>query len=76
MGVSFIKKDTVYNDKNGKAKRKSSISKHEHFRDMVKHSSDRLRFKYVLNDSWFACAVNMQSVQDCGRDFITAIKEN
>jgi len=77
VGVSFIKKDAVYKDKNGKEKRKSSISKHEHFRDMVKHSSDRLRFKYVLSDSWFACANNMKFVvEDCDRDFIMAIKEN
>ena len=77
VGVSFIKKDTLYKDRNGKEKRKSSISKHEHFRDMVKHSSERLRFKYVLSDSWFACADNMNFVvEDCGRDFIMAIKEN
>ncbi len=76
VGVSFIKKDTVYKDKNGKEKRKSSISKHEYFRDMVKHGSDRLRFKYVLSDSWFACADNMQFVVQCGQDFIMAIKEN
>lgn len=77
VGVSFIKKDSVYKDKNGKEKRKSSISKHEHFRDMVKHSSDRLRFKYVLSDSWFGCADNMEFVvEDCVRDFIMAIKEN
>jgi hypothetical protein len=77
IGVSFTKKDTVYKDSNGKEKRKSSISKHEHFRDMVKHGSERLWFKYVLSDSWFACADNMNFVtRDCGRDFIMAIKEN
>jgi hypothetical protein len=77
VGVSFTKKDTVYKDKNGKEKRKSNISKHEHFRDMVKHSSEKLRFKYVLSDSWFSCADNMKFiVQDCSRDFIMAFKEN
>lgn len=76
VGVSFIKKDTLYKDKNGKEKRKSSI-RHEHFRDMVKHSSNRLRFEYVLSDSWFACADNMSFVvEDCNRNFIMAIKEN
>jgi hypothetical protein len=77
VGVSFIKKDTVYKDKNGKEKRKSSISKHEHFRELVRHSSDRLRFGYVLSDSWFACADNMKFVvETCGRNFIMATKEN
>ena len=76
VGVSFIKKDRVYKDSNGKEKRKSSISKHEYFRDLVCHSSKRLRFKYVLSDSWFACADNMNFVVECGRDFIMAFKEN
>lgn len=77
IGVSFIKKDIVYKDKNGKEKRKSSVSKHEHFRDLIKHGSGKLRFKYVLSDSWFACSDNMNFVtQSCERDFIMAIKEN
>ena len=77
VGVAFIKKDTVYTDKHGKQKTKSSVSKHQHFRTLVKHSSERLRFKYVLGDSWFASADNMNFVvQDCERDFIMALKEN
>jgi DDE superfamily endonuclease len=76
-GVCFVKKDISYIDKQGKAKRKSSISKQEHFRTLVKHGSQNLRFRYVLSDSWFACSENMQFVvEDCGRDFIMAMKEN
>src|SRR3954447_12563319 len=55
MGVAFIHKDLMYIDKHGKEKTKSTISKQEHFRALVEHGSDRLRFKYVLSDSWFAC---------------------
>src|SRR3954469_1639081 len=77
VGVAFINKDIVYKDKDGKEKRKSSISKQEHFRNLVQHGTGRLRFKYVLSDSWFACADNMKFiVQDCERDFIMALKEN
>jgi hypothetical protein len=77
-GVQFIEKDIVYTDKKtGKQKRKSSISKHEHFRSLVQHGSNHLYFKYVLSDSWFACAENMLFVKkDCERDFIMAMKEN
>lgn len=77
VGVSFIKKDTVYKDKTGKEKRKSGTSKHEYFRELINHSHQRLSFRYVLSDSWFACADNMKFVvETCGRDFIMAIKEN
>ncbi|MFT4152548.1 MAG: transposase [Parafilimonas sp.] len=53
------------------------MGKQAHFRDLVKHSCDNLRFRYVLSDSWFACAENMQFItEQCGRDFIMAMKEN
>jgi len=77
IGVSFIKKDIPYTDKAGKNKLKSSISKQEHFRDLVYRATEQLGFKYVLSDSWFTCADNMNFiVQQCGRNFIMAIKEN
>jgi len=77
VGVAFVKKDAVYTDQHGKEKTKSSISKHQHFRNLIRHGSDRLQFKYVLSDSWFGCADNMKFiVQDCQRDFIMALKEN
>lgn len=77
IGVSFIKKDIPYTDKAGKNKLKSGISKQEHFRDLVYRATEQLGFKYVLSDSWFTCADNMNFiVQQCGRNFIMAIKEN
>ena len=77
IGVCFVKKDVSYMNKEGKTKRKSSISKQEHFRTLVKHGTEHLRFRYVLADSWFACSENMKFVlEDCGRDFIMAMKEN
>jgi hypothetical protein len=76
-GVCFVNKGISYIDKQGKTKRKSSISKQEHFRTLVKHGSQNLRFGYVLSDSWFTCSKNMQFVvEDCGRDFIMAMKAN
>lgn len=76
-GICFVKKDISYTDKQGKTKRKSSIGKQEHFRSLVRHGSQNLRFRYVLSDSWFACSENMRFVvEGCGRDFIMAMKEN
>lgn len=77
IGVCFVNKDVSYINKEGKVKKKSSISKQEHFRTLVKHGADHLRFRYVLADSCFACSDNMSFVaKDCGRDFIMALKEN
>lgn len=77
VGVAFVKKDIIYTDAKGKEKRKSSISKHIHFRNLVKRGSEHLRFTYVISDSWFGCADNMDFVvQDCGRHFVMALKDN
>ncbi|MEO8150741.1 MAG: transposase [Bacteroidia bacterium] len=77
VGVEFIKKDLEVLDKNGKKKRKSSKSKHEHFRSLVGAALKNVDFKYVLSDSWFACADNMKYIkEDCGSDFVMAMKEN
>ena len=77
VGIAFIKKDIVYTDNKGKEKRKSSLSKQQHFRELVSNSRDKLRFRYVLSDSWFGCADNMRFIaEDCGSDFIMALKEN
>jgi len=77
VGISFIKKDIIYKGNNGKQKRKSSISKQQHFRELVRHSCEKLRSGYILSDSWFGCADNMKFIaEDCGSDFIMALKEN
>lgn len=77
IGVCFVKKDISYINKEGKTKKKSSVSKQEYFRTLVKHGTQHLRFRYILADSWFACADNMRFVmEECGRDFIMAMKEN
>lgn len=77
IGVCFVNKDISYVNKEGKTKRKRSVSKQEHFRTRVKHGKEHLRFRYLLADSWFACSDNMKFVlEDCGRDFIMAMKEN
>jgi len=77
VGVKFVKKDIETIDKQGKKKRKSSVSKHEHFRALVKQAAINLDFKYVLSDCWFTCSENMSFVKEqMGLDFVMAIKEN
>lgn len=77
IGVCFVKKDISYINKEGKTKTKSSVSKQAYFRELLKHGAQHLRFRYVLADSWFTSSDHMQfAVEDCGRDFIMAMKEN
>jgi len=77
IGVEFVIKDKEVTDKKGKKKKKSSVSKQSHYRNLVSHAARNTDFKYVLSDSWFACAENMKYVKETiGLDFVMAIKAN
>lgn len=77
-GVEFIKKDTwVTDEKTGKQKRKSSVTKNELFRNMLRECSKKIDFQYVLADSWFSSVENMQCCKgELNQDFIMALKSN
>ncbi len=64
--------------KTGKERRKSQITKNEHYREMVKQAvENQIAFKYVLNDIWFASAENMMFVKaELKKDFVMPLKSN
>jgi len=77
-GVEFIKKDRwVIDQKTGKEKRKSSITKNELFRKMLRECYGKFLFDYVLADSWFSSTENMNCCKkELKTDFIMALKSN
>lgn len=76
--VEFVKKDLwVTDEKTGKQKRKASKTKNEMFREMIRDCAYKCRFDYVLADSWYSSADNMQTVKgELNLDFIFALKSN
>jgi hypothetical protein len=77
IGVEFITKNVEFTDTKGKVKRKSSETKNEMMRRMVKQANYNVGFHYVLADSWFSSWENMKCItDDCKSDFIMAIKSN
>lgn len=81
LPVSFelvSKTETYHDPKSGKEKRRSSVTKNERYRRMLKAAvTNRIPFRYVLNDLWFASAENMCFVKlDLKKDFIMGLKRN
>lgn len=81
LPVSFeivSKTETYLDNKTGKEKRKSKVTKNEHYRQMLLATlRNKIPFRYVLNDIWFASAENMCFVNlDLKKDFIMALKSN
>ena len=60
VAFRLVTKTETYIDKKGKEKRRSEISKNEHFRAMLTQLiQNQIPFRYVLSDIWFASAENM-----------------
>ena len=79
VAVALVTKtETVIDTKTGKAKKKSAVSKNEHYRTMVRVCvQNQIPFRYVLNDIWFAAADNMNLIkQELHKDFVMPLKVN
>lgn len=79
IGFAVIAKTEAYVDaKTGQNKRRSPITKNEHYRTLVQQAAhNQIPFRYVLSDVWFAAADNMMFIKHTvKRDFVMPIKSN
>ena len=75
----IVAKDQAYVEpKTGKQKKRSTISKNERFRSLIKQAvKNQVKFDYIIADSWFSSKENMQYIdQKLGKKFIFALKTN
>lgn len=72
------KSEWVFNEKKERWQRKSPLTKNEHYRRMLEAcQKNRIGFRYVLNDVWYASSENMIHVkQNLKKEFIMPIKTN
>lgn len=79
VAFDLVTKTEVYEDpKTGKQKRRSSMTKNERYR-MLLHVCvhNQIKFKYVVNDTWYASADNMKYLKrELGKEFIMPLKSN
>lgn len=78
VGFTLVAKTEFYFDKDGKAQRRSPVSKNESYRQMLQQAVlNQLPFRYVMNDVWYSSAENMRFVkQTLAKDFIMPLKAN
>lgn len=78
VAFALVEKDEEFTDKNGKTKRRASVSKNEHYRTLLKACvKNEMPFRYVLNDVWFAAADNMKMIKtELKKDFVMPLKSN
>jgi hypothetical protein len=79
VGFRLVAKTEYYTDKkDGKTKRRSPISKNEHYQALIRQAhANQIPFQYVLNDVWYASADNMNFIkEELHLDFIMPLKAN
>ena len=64
--------------KTKKVKRKSSITKNEHFRNLLSQAyNNKVLFEWVLADNWFGAKENLEYINSIiKKKFIIGIKSN
>ncbi|MHB1685754.1 MAG: IS701 family transposase, partial [Ignavibacteriaceae bacterium] len=75
----LVRKTKMVTDKKtGKEKRVSEKTKNEQYLEMLKVCiKNNIKFKYVLNDVWYASSENMMYIKsELGKDFIMPVKTN
>jgi hypothetical protein len=79
LGFSIVAKTEHYIDKKeGKQKRRSPISKNEHYRALLTAARhNQIPFRDVLSDVWYSAADTMMFIKhDLEKDFIMPLKSN
>jgi IS4 transposase len=72
------KVEAYVDEKTGNLRRKSSISKNEQYRMLLRVVvHNQIKFRYVINDSWYASSDNMKMIKrDLKREFVMPLKSN
>jgi len=79
VALELVKKtEWVFNEKKDRWQRKSPRTKNELYRQMLKAcQKNRIEFRYVLNDVWYASSENMRCVkEELKKEFIMPLKAN
>jgi hypothetical protein len=79
IAFDLVTKAEAYIDpKSGNLKRKSSLTKNERYRMLLRVAlHNQVKFRYVINDCWYASADNMKFIkQDLKKEFVMPLKEN
>ena len=74
IAVELVEKTQAATDPNTqKVSYKSPLTKNEMLRALLRVAQQQVAYRYLLADSWYASAGNMNQVRELGHDFIFAL---
>lgn len=77
IAVELVEKtETFWDAKARKAKAKSKYTKNEYLRAMLRVAQQQVAYRYLLADSWYASAENLNAVLALGHHFLMALESS
>ena len=77
IAVELIEKtEPVVDARTQKMKFKCKFTKNEYLRAMLRVAQQQVAYRYLLADSWYASAENMNTVLDLGHHFVLALESS
>ena len=77
IAVELIEKtEAVVDAKTQQPKAKSKYTKNEYLRAMLRVAQQQVAYRYLLADSWYASAENLNAVLDLGHGFVMALESS
>lgn len=77
IAVELIEKtEAVVDAKTQKTKLKCKFTKNEYLRAMLRVAQQQVTYRYLLADSWYASAENMNTVRELGHHFVLALESS
>ena len=77
IAVELIQKtEAVWDAKAQKTKAKSKYTKNDYLRAMLRVAQQQVAYRYLLADSWYASAENLNAVLALGHDFVMALESS
>ena len=77
IAVELIEKtEAVVDPKTQKIKARSNYTKNEYLRTMLRVAQQQVAYRYLLADSWYASAENLNAVLDLGHHFVMALESS
>ena len=79
INYRVIRKNKISTDHDtNKTKKKSALTKNQHFRNMLKTiKGNKIKYRYVLADSWFSSNENFKYIHnDLDKCFVFAVRSN
>ena len=77
IAVELIEKpEAVWDAKAQKTKAKSTYTKNEYLRALLRVAQQQVAYRYLLADSWYASAEHLNAVLDLGHGFVMALESS